>query len=114
MEEYRWTYCAELWTQQRAGVAAGGGHIHSLSSSLRLHTAVPYSSLLTFRGPVGILLRFSRDGWNPPIAHAAPPPLKPLLLLSPKGPDLAPVALRPFRGVRPQGLERRRDSEFSP
>lgn len=56
---------------------------------------------------IGALWEFSSAamatvGIPPP--HTPHYPLKPLLLLSPQGPDLAPLALRPFRDVRPRGL----------
>jgi len=84
------------------------------SSSQHIPMVGLYTSLspLTYKAPVRIKFCCNQDGWTPPphpsfllAPHLPHPttPLQPLLLLPPKGPDPAPLALRPFQGVRPRG-----------
>lgn len=55
---------------------------------------------------MGILLRFGRDGWNPPTAHAAPPPRETFIIVvtlgarsGPGGPQTFPWRASPGGGA---------------
>lgn len=74
-----------------------------------MHMVVLYSSLLTYRGPVGIQLCCNGNGWNPFTTHATLPPQTFIIIVT-LGARSGPAGPQTFPRRASPGVERRYNS----